>query len=238
MRRNEPPSRSWSETFRSLNCTVGRTLGFCTVGFWAIGDHLPNTESTTPSDDGKPSRISSPLPAHQPCAMSISIPAFLSYLLLLGSAHAQVSAPNCTDNNFAWVGSSFRRPFRIDIDTSFASFWCLYRHSTLSNKILAGSWRTWGRHVTTAVSRCTFGASQTILSACVAFSVPILPPEESYSGPSGTETGDTACKCNTVVYNLISACDACQGETWTPCVDRLRFCLHSNRLVYSFTQLL
>ena len=37
--------------------------------------------------------------------MSISIPTLLSCLLLLGSAHAQISAPNCTDNTYAWVGS-------------------------------------------------------------------------------------------------------------------------------------
>jgi len=39
--------------------------------------------------------------------MPISIPAFLSYLLLIGSARAQVrvNAPNCTDSTFAWVGS-------------------------------------------------------------------------------------------------------------------------------------
>ena len=37
--------------------------------------------------------------------MPISIPAFLSCLLLIGSVHAQVSAPNCTDNTFSWVGS-------------------------------------------------------------------------------------------------------------------------------------
>ena|SRR6266702_3577519 len=36
--------------------------------------------------------------------MPISIPAFLSYLLLIGPARAQVSAPNCTNSTFAWVG--------------------------------------------------------------------------------------------------------------------------------------
>jgi hypothetical protein len=168
--------------------------------------------------------------------MSISIPAFLSYLLLLGSANAQVNAPNCTDNSYAWVGS-FRRPSSIDNDTLFALCWCFCRRLTPSNKIPAGSWRTWRRHVTTAVSICTFGASQTILSACAAFTVPVLPPDQSYSGPSGVDKGDM-CKCNTVVYNLISACDACQGEPWTPCVDRLRFSLRSNQSIYLFTQLL
>ena len=43
-------------------------------------------------------------------------------------------------------------------------------------------------------------------------------PQNSYAGPSGTDDAD-ACKCNTVAYNLVSACDACQGEPWTTCVD-------------------
>jgi len=49
--------------------------------------------------------------------MPISIPTFLSYLLLISSARAQVevgttnatqagvSAPDCTDSTLAWVGS-------------------------------------------------------------------------------------------------------------------------------------
>ncbi|KAF8257088.1 hypothetical protein EI94DRAFT_1836099 [Lactarius quietus] len=47
----------------------------------------------------------------------------------------------------------------------------------------------------------------------VTFAVPALLPEHSYTGPSGIDDGDL-CKCNTVLYNLISACDACQGESW------------------------
>lgn len=48
-----------------------------------------------------------------------------------------------------------------------------------------------------------------------AFVIPALLPQNSYSGPSGTDDSDM-CKCNTVVYNLISACDACQGNPWVP----------------------
>ncbi|KAH9980990.1 hypothetical protein BGW80DRAFT_303173 [Lactifluus volemus] len=45
------------------------------------------------------------------------------------------------------------------------------------------------------------------------FSIPPLFPMYSYSGPSGPDDSDL-CKCNTVVYNLVSACDACQGSPW------------------------
>jgi hypothetical protein len=54
------------------------------------------------------------------------------------------------------------------------------------------------------------------------FVIPALLPQNSYTGPSGLDDGDQ-CKCNTVLYNLISACDACQGGSWTPCVDQLLF---------------
>ena len=40
-----------------------------------------------------------------------------------------------------------------------------------------------------------------------------LPAGYSYGGPSGPDDADL-CECNTVVYSLISACDACQGEKW------------------------
>ncbi len=30
---------------------------------------------------------------------------------------------------------------------------------------------------------------------------------------------DDTCICNTVMYNLISACNACQGDSWTEYVD-------------------
>ncbi|KAH9980992.1 hypothetical protein BGW80DRAFT_1441597 [Lactifluus volemus] len=47
-----------------------------------------------------------------------------------------------------------------------------------------------------------------------AFDIPPLFPGNSYRGPDGQDETDL-CKCNTVVFNLISACDACQGSPWT-----------------------
>ncbi|KAH9071170.1 hypothetical protein EDB83DRAFT_320058 [Lactarius deliciosus] len=105
--------------------------------------------------------------------MTISIPTFLSYLLLVGSAYALVSAPNCTDSSFAW------------------SFNSLQQNPCWVTAYLAAT--------------CNNGT----------FSVPTLPSQQSYNGPTEIDKGDI-CKCNTVVYNLISACDACQGEPWLP----------------------
>lgn len=48
-----------------------------------------------------------------------------------------------------------------------------------------------------------------------AFPIPALLTRNSYLGPSGSDDS-ILCKCNTVVYNLFSACDACQGASWIP----------------------
>jgi len=46
------------------------------------------------------------------------------------------------------------------------------------------------------------------------FTIPILGYGNSYTGPTGSGDDDDLCKCNTVVYSLMSACDACQGAKW------------------------
>ncbi len=47
----------------------------------------------------------------------------------------------------------------------------------------------------------------------VAWTINPLQQGYHYSGPSGIDDGNL-CLCNTVVYSLLSACDACQSETW------------------------
>ncbi|KAH9973127.1 hypothetical protein BGW80DRAFT_1459437 [Lactifluus volemus] len=44
------------------------------------------------------------------------------------------------------------------------------------------------------------------------FNLQALPQGYSYTGP--TSDDNTTCKCSTVVYSLLSACDACQGQWW------------------------
>lgn len=47
------------------------------------------------------------------------------------------------------------------------------------------------------------------------FSIPDLVLDDySYIGPTGPGDSNDLCKCNTVVYSLMSACDACQGANW------------------------
>ncbi|KAH9952298.1 hypothetical protein BGW80DRAFT_1260935 [Lactifluus volemus] len=48
------------------------------------------------------------------------------------------------------------------------------------------------------------------------YTIPKLNPGDSYTGPSGPADASDLCKCNTVVYSLMSACDACQGARWFP----------------------
>jgi len=51
------------------------------------------------------------------------------------------------------------------------------------------------------------------VSSHAAFTINSLLPGYSYTGPSGVDDSNM-CKCNTIAYSLISACDACQSETW------------------------
>ncbi|KAH9169670.1 hypothetical protein EDB89DRAFT_1449003 [Lactarius sanguifluus] len=60
---------------------------------------------------------------------------------------------------------------------------------------------------------CTVGAYMMATCNGGAFTIDALQPGYSYTGPSGIDNANL-CKCNTVTYNLISACDACQGATW------------------------
>lgn len=116
---------------------------------------------------------------------------------------------------------SIKRRFWINNNLFVAPSGYFDRHSIRFNKTPALSQHTWQRHVIMAVSRCTCGTSHAILFACAAFDIPSLLPGNSYTGPTGVDNGDT-CKCNTVLYNLISACDACQGEPWISCVYKLQ----------------
>jgi len=61
---------------------------------------------------------------------------------------------------------------------------------------------------------CTVTAYLNAICNSGSFSIPPLEPNHHYIGPDGPDNGDL-CKCNTVAYSLISACDACQGNAWT-----------------------
>jgi len=51
------------------------------------------------------------------------------------------------------------------------------------------------------------------------FTLPDLVSDDySYVGPTVPSDFSNLCKCNTVVYSLLSACDTCQGSNWFSCV--------------------
>jgi hypothetical protein len=61
---------------------------------------------------------------------------------------------------------------------------------------------------------CTVAAFMMSTCSGGSFTINALPgPSYSYSGPSGSDDTDL-CKCNTIAYSLLSACDACQGAEW------------------------
>jgi hypothetical protein len=168
-----------------------------------------------------PRGILPPVSDHQPLHN-----AHLNLCVLVLSAPHRLSS--CTDQRhelyrrYLRLGRfySLRHLFCIDNSPFFASSWSFYRRSIRFNKTPAWSQRTWQRHVITGVSRHTFGATLAILLTRAVFYIAPLLPGNSYHGPSGTDDGDL-CKCNTVLYNLISACDACQSESWISCVYQL-----------------
>jgi hypothetical protein len=55
-------------------------------------------------------------------------------------------------------------------------------------------------------------ASLAISSPRTEFHIPALPQGRAYNGPAYGDS--TLCKCSTIVYSLLSACDACQGDPW------------------------
>ena len=156
------------------------------------------------------------------------IPAFMFYLLLIASARAQVSAPNCTESSLAWVGSlcADARLVSIRAHLSHRAGVFILRRTIRFNKVPAWSQRTWKQNATMAVSAYTFQLMHRAQSywPVAAFDIPSLPNSQySYGGPYSTLPSQLACECNTVVYNLYSACDACQGSLWITCVHQLLF---------------
>ncbi|KAJ7581076.1 hypothetical protein C8J56DRAFT_256273 [Mycena floridula] len=87
------------------------------------------------------------------------------------------------------------------------------------------SWTATGQS-TTAVCLATYSWASNSLkqSPCLVASyletaclpnpaiIPAVPPGNHYLGPNFLEADP--CKCSTVVYNLMSACGACQGRNW------------------------
>lgn len=111
-------------------------------------------------------------PPYHPHAMVDSLfVTFLALLLITGSAHAQVSGPNCSDPSMAWSFNSLSQ------------------------------------------GPCMVAAFLGAVCNNGKFEIPALLPQNSYTGPSGLDDGDS-CKCNTVTYSLLSACAACQEGSW------------------------
>ena len=143
--------------------------------------------------------------------VSLSLATIASLLLLsVGDlVVAQVSAPLCTEaSSFLWV--------------------CLYH--TYSSSGLVGlrsiqSYNSLDQNPCTVgaylLSTCYNGSKlfQNLCTVCTAhvslpaaFNVPPLGDYVAYAGPSERKVSEAGpCWCNTVLYNLLSACSECQG---------------------------
>jgi len=69
-------------------------------------------------------------------------------------------------------------------------------------------------HKSSAQCHLFFSPRAAGLTNDVVFTIPELVPGDSYVGPTGSSDASDLCKCNTVVYSLMSACDACQDALW------------------------
>ncbi len=74
---------------------------------------------------------------------------------------------------------------------------------------------------------CTCIAVSSI-SSLAAATIDPLPPGWVYRGPSDRNLyGADLCLCNTVTYSLLSACGACQGNSWITCAEISCLCRSS-----------
>jgi hypothetical protein len=102
------------------------------------------------------------------------------------------------------------------IGSTFDDFPGLSRHTILSVRVRVPSPHTCNPLAMGVVSVC-LACTNIIVSSLAAFTIYPLQSGQSYGRPTG-DNSTNLCMCSTVVYSLMSACDACQGETWIPCV--------------------
>ena len=102
----------------------------------------------------------------------------------------------------------------------------LSRLSTLSVRMRVQLRRTCYQHVTGVVSVCHAFLGLVGDISLAGYSMNPLQPGYGYTGPTGATAVNVSniCKCNTVTYSLLSACDACQGIYW------FRFDFHAHFL--------
>ena len=135
----------------------------------------------------------------------IILTAIVAFLFFAGSVTAQIVATDCTlPITYNWVRN--HDTCRTVPDESSS------RPITRSIKIRVRSPRTCNPHAPGVVSVSLAFISYPA-SSPAGFTIDPLLPGETYVGPSGPDNGDM-CKCNTIVYCLMSACDACQGGDW------------------------
>ena len=164
--------------------------------------------------------------------MPTSTPAPLRLVVVLlfsGFALAQISAPDCLVVPWGWVRPlSSQRLLTVGVLKTeisfFFFFFCLFSCPQTFNSInqnactvaaylmsTCNQGSEWRRFLSTGL--CGASSSQMFPLFLAAFTISPLSQGYSYTGPSGVDDSNL-CKCNTVAYSLISACDACQSSDW------------------------
>jgi hypothetical protein len=177
-----------------------------------------------------PSTVPSPFQSHQMSLLRVVVIALASLFLFAGFAvagkeehpddkdhkdhkdhHHKIYAPKCHDDKWKWV-----------CILSFLSFipWLLsdllalcldiqfYRSTPVQGRFVPAVNVPWWLWVAFVFLFCVCENCRLISFA--AFSFPPL----AWGGTYGDASKTDLCECNTVVYSLLSACEACQGGKW------------------------
>ena len=136
--------------------------------------------------------------------------ALISLVFLVASdlVVAQITAPNCSDS-WKWVC------LRLCGQLVMGRRWSSSR-ITLLIKIRVRSGHISCRTVAEAVSTLSFLLRSMCSQTPLAYNLSPLQQGDPYppAGPTTCNEVPDPCMCNNVVYNLLSACDGCQGQKW------------------------
>ena len=128
--------------------------------------------------------------------------------LFFGFSFSQLSYPSCTSAEFTWVWN-----YNVLFPPHFPQLTGLSRHITPSIKIHVRWPHIWKLPAIRAVS-IWLPCMGIALSSTAVWTFEPLPTGYHYGGPNDYWRTDL-CMCNSILYSLVSACDACQGDPWS-----------------------
>ena len=155
-----------------------------------------------------PGELISPLPTTFFLPQMSILAALTTIPLFFGFSFSQLSYPSCTSAEFTWVWN-----YNVLFPPHFPQLTGLSRHITPSIKIHVRWPHIWKLPAIRAVSIWLL-CMGIALSSTAVWTFEPLPTGYHYGGPNDYWRTDL-CMCNSILYSLVSACDACQGDPWS-----------------------